>query len=98
MAYAVQIANPQVVQKIETLATVLKLGKTAVIDYALDVLNAQLSADKTALKPMPCAINSDIGLSDEQREFLAIVQRLQQIPEILGAPKDLEWDAFGLPV
>jgi antitoxin VapB len=85
---AVQIANPVVVRKIEWLANSMKLGKTAVIDRAMDVLTAQWLREVHSQTP----------------EFISTQQRLQtlltQLDNIADQPQTtaaLDWDANGLP-
>lgn len=85
---AVQIANPVVVQKIEWLANSMKLGKTAVVDRAMDVLIAQRLHEMHSQTP----------------EFISTHQRLQtlltQLDNIADQPQTtaaLDWDANGLP-
>ncbi len=89
MSYAVQIANPQLVQKIEWLAQTLQLGKTAVVDRAVDLLTAQYK---------PTAGTPEAAKAKELAAIEAVLSRAQQIPD-RAVPVDLlEWDAQGLPV
>jgi hypothetical protein len=91
MAYAVQIANPQLVQKIEWLSKTMNIGKTAVIDRAVALLSAQYAAETT------------VPLDAKTREFneiRAIVARMNRIPDLpnINHTNDLEWDENGLPI
>jgi antitoxin VapB len=89
MSYAVQIANPQLVQKIEWLAQTLQLGKTAVVDRAVDLLTAQYK---------PLAGAPDSAKAKELAAIEAVLAKAQQIPDRNAPAAPLEWDAQGLPV
>jgi antitoxin VapB len=89
---AVQIANPEVVRKIEWLATTLNTSKTAAVERALDaysggLLQAQMAAE---------------GRSNEQLRYerlMSIVKKFDAIPDANpNSPSDLEWDENGLPI
>jgi antitoxin VapB len=92
MAYAVQIANPLVVQKIERLAQTMKLGKTAVIDRALDVLAEQHQNDGIAIQTMPKA-----EPLTPQQKFLNILAEIHKIPDLPNPIDPFNWDEHGLP-
>ena len=79
---ALQIANPSVVAKIETLAKATGLSKTAAVEEAVDRLLAEQGLDRTA---------------DLWREFDALLAQLDRIPDLPTAFDPLEWDEHGLP-
>jgi antitoxin VapB len=79
---ALQIANPVVVRKIETLARVTGLTKTAAVEQAVDRLLAE----------------QDLGQqSGLWEQFDAILAQLDQVPDLPNAFDPLEWDERGLP-
>ena len=79
---AVQIANPAVVKKIETLARATGLSKTAAVEKAVDRLLAE----------------QNLGEQQRLWEqFDAILAQLDQIPDLPNAFDPLEWDEHGLP-
>lgn len=79
---ALQIANPSVVAKIETLAKATGLSKTAAVEKAVDRLLAEQGLDRTA---------------DLWREFDVLLAQLDRIPDLPTAFDPLEWDEHGLP-
>ena len=79
---ALQIANPTVIAKIETLAKKTGLTKTAAVERAVDaLLNAHGG-------------EAGDGIWDS---FDAILAQIDLIPDIAGAHDPLEWDEYGLP-
>jgi antitoxin VapB len=79
---ALQIANPLVVSKIETLARATGLSKTAAVEKAVDRLLAEKNTGVHA---------------DAWRHFDAILEQIDRIPDIEGTVDPLEWDEHGLP-
>jgi antitoxin VapB len=79
---ALQIANPTVVRKIETLARVTGLTKTAAVEKAVDRLLAEQNLDQTA---------------DAWERLDALLAQMDQIPDLPNAFDPLEWDEHGLP-
>lgn len=79
---ALQIANPTVVRKIETLARATGLTKTAAVEKAVDRLLAEHKLDEPP------------GLWEQ---FDAILGQLDQVPDRPDAFDPLEWDDQGLP-
>lgn len=88
---AVQIANPLVVQKIEWLASSMQLGKTAVVDRAIDTLTAQWVQSTQSQTPA--------FLSTQQRlnALLTQMDAIADLPQGDGT-NPLQWDTNGLPV
>jgi hypothetical protein len=82
----VQIANPDLVQKIQWLSTSMKLGKTAVVQRAIDAMSDRWQAAET----------TPLSKASEQRMALLLAQ-MDRIPE-QRANAALEWDENGLPV
>lgn len=78
----VQIANPQVVAKIERLSRITGLGKTAAVEAALDRMLAE--AD-TANGGTPWA------------GFDAVIAQLHRLPPRPDAFDAIEYDEAGLP-
>ena len=79
---ALQIANPVVVRKIETLARATGLSKTAAVEQAVDRLLAERRLDQTA---------------DVWKRFDALLAQMDQIPDLPTAFDPLAWDDHGLP-
>ena len=79
---ALQIANPIVVAKIETLAKKTGLTKTAAVERAVDALLNERS------------IGQGSGAWDR---FDAILAQSDLIPEMENQHDPLEWDDHGLP-
>ena len=79
---ALQIANPTVVRKIETLARATGLTKTAAVEKAVDRLLAEQNLDQ------PTGV---------WEQFDAILAQIDQIPDLPNAFDPLEWDEHGLP-
>ena len=84
---AIQIANPQVVQKIEWLAQSMRLGKTAVVERALDGLSAALHAEGHTLPERAV----------QRQRMQAVLLLMDGIPDRLDAVDPLAWDDHGLP-
>lgn len=76
-----QIANPNVVRKVEALADALGLTKTAAVERAVDRLLLE-SGKETA---------NDAG------RVAAILRQLDRIPDRQGVEDPMAWDAHGLP-
>ena len=79
---ALQIANPTVVRKIETLARATGLTKKAAVEKAVDRLLAEQNLDQTA---------------DAWERLDALLAQMDQIPDLPNAFDPLEWDEHGLP-
>ncbi len=79
---ALQIANPVVVRKIETLARATGLSKTAAVEKAVDRLLAEERLDQAP---------------DVWERFDALLAQMDQIPDLPTACDPLEWDERGLP-
>ncbi len=79
---AVQIANEQVIAKIERLSRATGLGKTASVEAAVDRMLAQLGAPPE---------------SDPWAGLDAIVEQLRRIPPRPDAFEAVEYDDQGLP-
>jgi antitoxin VapB len=92
MAYAVQIANPLVVQKIERLAQTMKLGKTAVIDRALDLLAEQGQQNNMTIPTLAL-----VAPLTPQQKFLNILAEIHKIPDQPNPIDPFNWDEHGLP-
>jgi antitoxin VapB len=83
---AIQIANPQVVQKIEWLASTMNVGKTAAVEKAIDALSQKLA----------------MGEADRQTgaihaRAMTLLSQLDRIPDRTDSFDPLAWDAQGLP-
>jgi antitoxin VapB len=78
----VQIANPQVIEKIERLSRLTGLGKTATVEAAVDRMLSELAADAS---------------SDPWAGVDAIVAQLHRIPPRLDSFEAVEYDDMGLP-
>ena len=86
ISMAIQIANPQVVQKIEWLASAMKVGKTAAVEKAIDALGQQWA----------------LGEADRNRDgvharALTLLAQLDRIPDRADSFDPLTWDEQGLP-
>ena len=79
---ALQIANPIVVAKIETLAKKTGLTKTAAVERAVDALLSKSAAAQ---------------VDSAWERFDAILAQIDQIPETGNQNDPLEWDEHGLP-
>ncbi len=79
---ALQIANPTVVEKIETLARATGLSKTAAVEKAVDLALAECNVARS-------------GSVWEQ--FDAILAQIDQVPDLPSAVDPLDWDEHGLP-
>jgi antitoxin VapB len=78
----IQIANPTVVAKIERLAVATGLSRTAAVERAVDGM----------LTNQPDASDDDF-----EARALAILARLDRIPDRTDAFEPIEWDERGLP-
>jgi antitoxin VapB len=79
----VQIANPQVVAKIERLARIIGAGKTAAVEAAVDRMLAQSGVLAQSTDPW--------------RGVEAIIEQLHRLPSRLDAFEAIEYDELGLP-
>ncbi len=79
----VQIANPQVVAKIERLSRAIGVGKTAAVEAAVDRMLADVEAAQDA--------------SDPWNGIDAILAQLHRIPVRPDAFDAVEYDESGLP-
>lgn len=80
-----QIANPTVVDKVEQLARLTGLNKTAAVERAVDALMQALT------QPQPAA-----AAAPAQR-LGALLAQLDRIPDRPDAHDPLAWDDQGLP-
>ena len=80
---ALQIANPVVVDKIERLASLTGMNKTAAVEVAVDSLLAEAE--------VAAARNSSA------RRVAALLAQLDRIPDSAVPFDPLEWDEHGLP-
>jgi hypothetical protein len=88
---AVQIANPDVVRKIEWLATELKTTKTSAVEQALDAFKLNLATRDAIIAKQQRA-------KAFMRDVMPILAELDALPNInAGAKNDLDWDENGLP-
>jgi antitoxin VapB len=78
---SIQLANPTVVEKVNRLAQQTGLTKTALIDRALDVFQAN---QFTVAQPSPTS-------------FAAVFKQLDQLADLPTHHDPLQWDAMGLP-
>lgn len=78
----VQIANPQVVAKIERICAMTGLGKTAVVDAALDRMLADIGSR---------------GVDDAWQGIDAVLAQFDRVPDRPDAFDPLDWDEHGLP-
>ena len=88
---AVQIANPNVVRKIERLAATLNISKTGAVERALDAFSGTLTvSDRKESK----------RLDRERRKMamLGILASCDRLPDAVPGKNDLDWDAYGLPI
>lgn len=88
---AIQIANPEVVRKIEWLAATLNTSKTAAVERALDAFSGTLTvSDLTEAK----------RLDRERRKavMLEILATCDRLPDTAPGKNDLDWDEHGLPI
>jgi antitoxin VapB len=88
---AMQIANPEVVRKIEWLATALNTSKTAAVERALDAYKLNLA--------LPDQQSAKQRRRDEfMRDVLPILAQFDALPSTQASAKnDLDWDENGLP-
>lgn len=80
-----QIANPVVVHKVERLARVTGLNKTAAVERAVD----QLLRDVDSRPPA--------SASGAQDRLAALLAQMDRIPDLPQAGEALGWDDLGLP-
>ena len=78
----VQIANPAVVAKIERLASLSGLTKTAAVEQAVDAM---------------LAVKGGGAAPGSMARFNAILAQLDRVPDRHDASDPLEWDEHGLP-
>ncbi len=89
---AIQIANPNVVKKIEWLAASLNTSKTGAVERALDAfkLQNQLVAEQAS---------KEQKAEEFMRRSLSILAQFDALPVTNPhAGNDLEWDEHGLPI
>lgn len=79
---SVQIADPQVIEKIERLSRLTGLGQTETVEAAVDRMLSELAADAS---------------SDPWAGVDAIVAQLHRIPPRPDAFEAVEYDDMGLP-
>jgi hypothetical protein len=88
---AVQIANPDVVRKIEWLATELKTTKTSAVEQALDAFKLNLATPDAIIAKQQRA-------KAFMRDVMPILAEFDALPNInTEAKNDLDWDENGLP-
>ena len=80
---AIQIANPTVVDKIERLAQLTGLNKTAAVEIAVDRLLNESAGAATHLHA--------------GRAMASLLAQLDRLPDLPTAFDPLQWDEFGLP-
>jgi len=80
-AMSLQIANPEVVRKVDELARATGLSKTAAVGRAVDRMLSELGG-------------GDVRQVDQLSALLA---QLDRIPERADAYDPLNWDEHGLP-
>jgi len=80
---ALQIANPNVVEKIERLSSLTGLNKTAAVEAAVDRLleEAQAEADRSGI----------------EARMAALIAQMDRVPDRRRPFDPLEWDELGLP-
>jgi antitoxin VapB len=78
----VQIANPQVIEKIERLSRLIGLGKTATVEAAVDRMLAEVATGSSA--------DPWVGID-------AIIAQLHRIPPRPDSFEAVEYDEAGLP-
>ena len=83
---ALQIANPQVVQKIERLASAMQMGKTAAVEKAIDALGKQWALGEAAR-----------NRGSVHARALTLLAQLDRIPDGADSFDPLSWDEQGLP-
>jgi antitoxin VapB len=89
---AVQIANPEVVRKIELLAASLNISKTGAVERALDAYRLPGDADAEQAAKQRRA-------DEFMQRTLAVLAQFDALPVVNpNAGNDLEWDEHGLPV
>lgn len=79
----VQIANPQVVAKIERLSRAIGVGKTAAVEAAVDRMLAQVNASSLDADPWS-------GID-------SIVAQMHRVPPRPDAFEAVTYDEMGLP-
>ncbi len=79
---AIQIANPTVVGKIERLAALSGLSKTAAVEMAIDAMLAGKPSD-------------DMDVVRAQLD--AMLAQFDRSPDLPQGHDPLEWDELGLP-
>ena len=83
---AVQIANRRVVQKIESLASAMKMGKTAAVEKAIDALGQQWALGE-----------AERNKGGDYARALMLLAQLDHISDRADSFDPLEWDKQGLP-
>jgi antitoxin VapB len=79
---SVQIANPRVVAKVEQLARLSGLSKTAAVEKAVDALLREQ-------RPGP--------QGGEWQRLRAILEQIDRVPELPSPVDPFDWDEHGLP-
>lgn len=80
---AIQIANPEVIAKIERLAKIIGMTKTSAVEQAVDLLLSQQSAGA--------------GGDEEWRRLDALLEQFDRVPDVAQPFDPLDWDEQGLP-
>ena len=80
-----QIANPAVVSKVERLARVTGLNKTAAVERAVDQLLREVEATPSA------------SATTAHDRLTALLAQMDRIPDLHPVGGALEWDDLGLP-
>ncbi|NJM43301.1 MAG: type II toxin-antitoxin system VapB family antitoxin [Brachymonas sp.] len=89
---AVQIANPEVVKKIEWLAATLNTTKTAAVERALDAYQLNFSAHEDQVARQRRA-------DEFMQRVRPILAKFDALPDANpNAKNDLDWDENGLPI
>jgi antitoxin VapB len=81
-AMPVHIANPTVVAKIERLAVLSGLTKTAAVEKAVDAMLATRAENPSA---------------EDMARFNAILEQFDRIPDLPNPVDPFDWDENGLP-
>ena len=83
MFMALQIANPVVVGKIEQLAALTGLNKTAAVELAVEALLVEAQAS--------------VATKQRAGRIEALLAQIDRLPDRPDAFDPLEWDEHGLP-
>jgi antitoxin VapB len=79
----IQIANPDVIAKIERLAKLTGMTKTSAVEQAVDLLLSQRTAG--------------VGKDEDWRRLDALLEQFDRVPEVEQPFDPLYWGDQGLP-